>query len=81
MFRFLKDIKAVGKSNLSAIVNSYGGWPIVMSHHDWNEKNLTWQDVSTIIHKKEFDNGFYNIHVFIDSKMSNSNVIYVCILY
>ncbi|XP_020278779.1 neprilysin-like [Pseudomyrmex gracilis] len=73
----MEDSEPVGRSNLSAIVNSYGGWPIVMSHHDWNKKNLTWQDISTIIHEKQFDNGLYNIYVFIDSKMSNSNVIYI----
>ncbi|XP_020278890.1 neprilysin-like [Pseudomyrmex gracilis] len=66
-----------GISNLSAIVNSYGGWPIAMSRHEWNKKNLTWQNVSSILHKNEFDNGLYIVEVSQDFKIANSNVIYI----
>ncbi|XP_020295093.1 membrane metallo-endopeptidase-like 1 isoform X3 [Pseudomyrmex gracilis] len=70
--------KAFGMSNLNAIVNSYGGWPIVMSRHEWNERNLTWQNVTTNLHKNKVLNiGLYDIEVSEDLKMSNSNAIYI----
>ncbi|XP_020296570.1 neprilysin-like [Pseudomyrmex gracilis] len=72
-----KDSETVVRSNLSAIVNSYGGWPMVLSLHEWSTKNLTWQNISTILHRNTFDNGIYQIDVFVDSRMSNSNVIHI----
>ncbi|XP_020297906.1 membrane metallo-endopeptidase-like 1 isoform X2 [Pseudomyrmex gracilis] len=70
--------KAFGMSNLNAIVNSYGGWPIVMSRHEWNERNLTWQNVTTNLHKNKVLNiGLYDIEVSEDLKMSNTNAIYI----
>ncbi|XP_020296274.1 membrane metallo-endopeptidase-like 1 isoform X2 [Pseudomyrmex gracilis] len=73
-----KENKAFGMSILNAIVNSYGGWPIVMTHHEWNERNLTWQNVTTNLHKNKLVGiGLYDIKVSEDLKMSNSNAIYI----
>ncbi|XP_020296278.1 membrane metallo-endopeptidase-like 1 [Pseudomyrmex gracilis] len=70
--------KAFGMSNLNAIVNRYGGWPIVMSRNEWNERNLTWQNVTTNLHNnKLLGVGLYDIEVSQDLKLPNSNAIYI----
>ncbi|XP_020278847.1 membrane metallo-endopeptidase-like 1 isoform X2 [Pseudomyrmex gracilis] len=75
--KYKEKSETFGMSNLNAIVNSYGGWPIIMSRHEWNERNLTWQNVSTILHRNKLDNGLYTIEIFKNVLMSNSNVIYI----
>ncbi|XP_051164733.1 endothelin-converting enzyme 1-like isoform X2 [Leptopilina boulardi] len=39
-------IEQKGLEGLSKIIESLGGWPLVMSHEKWNEKDFPWQKVA-----------------------------------
>lgn len=80
--QFLEELKLIGISSLSNLVEKNGGWPITMSSKEWYRRGYKkWQQVSNIMQDNLFDNGLYQIGVMVDDKKSDSNVIIVGILF
>ncbi|XP_020296564.1 neprilysin-like [Pseudomyrmex gracilis] len=48
-----------------------------MSRREWDDRNLTWQNVSDSLHETGFDNGLYDIVVQRQTESSNSNIIFI----
>ncbi|XP_020296575.1 neprilysin-like, partial [Pseudomyrmex gracilis] len=73
-----KGFDADEQNNLfRGVVNRYLKWPLIMSRREWDDRNLTWQNVSDSLHETGFDNGLYDIVVQRQTESSNSNIIFI----